>query len=124
MEEHQADYTNTFLALQADSTALSFKIYNQESFKQWVSKWRALLIEKNILISDALQFMKGNNPIFIPRNHLVEKALNDACQGNDYVLFNQLLKLVSNPYQSHKEFTEYQNPPNNGDGLYKTYCGT
>jgi len=124
MEEQKADYTNTFIALQTNNSALSFKIYNQESFKQWVSKWQALLIEKGIVINDALQIMKRNNPIFIPRNHLVEEALNNACQANDYLLFHQLLKVVSNPNQSHKEFTDYQNLPIDADSTYKTYCGT
>ena len=46
--------------------------------------------------------MKKNNPEFIPRNHLVEKALDEACELNDYTKFNQILKLTKNAYSKNE----------------------
>jgi uncharacterized protein YdiU (UPF0061 family) len=68
--------------------------------------------------------MKANNPSFIPRNHLVEKALDDACLNEDFGLFEQLLQVFADPYQSVPAFNDMQIPPANGDRHYQTHCGT
>ena len=68
--------------------------------------------------------MQQHNPAFIPRNHLVEKALDDVCQQQDTTLFNDLLKTSKTPYQEQPNYKHLQTPPPDGDKGYKTFCGT
>ena len=37
--------------------------------------------------------MNNFNPIFIPRNHLVEEAIDNLVENNDLSLFNNLLDI-------------------------------
>ena len=68
--------------------------------------------------------MNKANPSFIPRNHLVQKTLDLAVEGQ-YGELKQLLKAVSKPYND-KLGGKYINPPGEDDvdPNFKTYCGT
>jgi serine/tyrosine/threonine adenylyltransferase len=123
MEAHQADYTNTFLHLSAgleDAPAL----YRDAAFEAWQAKWKACLASQNIRHDQALGVMQSQNPCFIARNHLVEQALDEVCEARNFTLFNSLLEVLRNPYQKNTGLAFLQSPPPEGDGLYKTYCGT
>lgn len=123
MEANQADYTNTFLALQKKETELT-GIYQNDSFVQWYSKWKALLAKQGTTMEVAIDTMQKYNPAFIPRNHLVEKALDDACNVNDFTLFHQLQEVLKNPYKNNDSYSQLQTVPVGGDKEYTTYCGT
>lgn len=123
MGENNADYTNTFLEIQSDSEAKT-GIYATESFSHWLSKWKSAMAMDGKDFQTALETMKANNPTFIPRNHLVEKALDDACLNGDYMLFERLLQIFTDPYQFFPAFSDMQAPPVTGDRFYQTHCGT
>jgi uncharacterized protein YdiU (UPF0061 family) len=42
--------------------------------------------------------MRSVNPVFIPRNHLVEAALDAASRRKDFEPFEELLDAVTQPY--------------------------
>ena len=67
--------------------------------------------------------MQMNNPIYIPRNHLVESALKNATNGNKKE-FDKLLNLMSNTYNYSKKHDGFQAIPKGFDESYKTFCGT
>ena len=123
MEMEKADYTNTFIALQNGNIEQP-ELFLNASFKLWFAKWKALLHEKGISMNEAIEIMKITNPVFIPRNHVVENALDRACLDNDSTLLNTLLEVVSSPYTENKERKSLQTPPLTDDRFYKTYCGT
>ena len=64
------------------------------------------------------------NPKFIPRNHLVEEALQKASNLNDFGLFHELLNVLQNPYVQQQGDERFQEVPKNVDDGYQTYCGT
>jgi uncharacterized protein YdiU (UPF0061 family) len=69
--------------------------------------------------------MQSVNPTVIPRNHLVEDALQQAVYANDLSAFNALLAAVSQPYVASDLNDPYQQAPSASFDLsYKTYCGT
>ena len=43
--------------------------------------------------------MRAVNPAFIPRNHLVEAALHAAVERQDFAPFEELLEVLSRPYE-------------------------
>ena len=67
--------------------------------------------------------MKESNPIYIPRNHLVESALESFING-DKEEFNKLLEAMSKTYNYDVKHDNLQSVPKDFDKSYKTYCGT
>ncbi|MBT8150885.1 MAG: YdiU family protein [Gammaproteobacteria bacterium] len=67
-------------------------------FNTWLSKYRTRVSasEQGKMASVAL--MQRSNPIYIVRNHLAQEAIEQADNGI-YAPLEQLLELVSNPYQ-------------------------
>jgi uncharacterized protein YdiU (UPF0061 family) len=64
------------------------------------------------------------NPIYIPRNHLVEAALAAATDG-DLAPFEELLEVVTNPYDMRPGSVRYEQPaPSDFGAAYRTFCGT
>jgi serine/tyrosine/threonine adenylyltransferase len=118
-----ADYSNTFLVIQSDTQNWE-GIYAAEPFLTWYARLQFLWKELGIDIADAVRLMQRNNPAFIPRNHLVEQALDEVCLSRDFTLFNQMLEVAGNPYVANLSFSALQMPSDTGDRLYKTYCGT
>ena len=63
------------------------------------------------------------NPVYIPRNHKVEEAL-DAAQNNDFEPFEKLLAVLQRPFERREGLAEYEDPAPEGFGPYRTFCGT
>jgi len=122
MEEEQMDYTNTFLAL--GNPAFAAETHQcSEHFITWRNKWEKY-IEDTVGMAKAQAIMQSNNPTFIPRNHLVEAALEDMISGDDST-FKKLLQVLENPYTFDANSKAYITPPSHEfDSRFKTYCGT
>ena len=63
------------------------------------------------------------NPVYIPRNHLVEEALAAATEG-DLDPLEQLLDAVANPYHERPGLERYAAAAPKDFGAYRTFCGT
>ncbi|MBF0815453.1 YdiU family protein [Microbacterium paludicola] len=81
----------------------------------WIERWRGLGPDASAM--DAV------NPVYIPRNHLVEEALTAATDG-DLGPFERLLDAVSTPYVERAGFERYAEPAPQDFGAYRTFCGT
>lgn len=112
-----ADFTQTFRALMRHGIAL------HESFAPWLVRWRALVSKQPGGEAAALGLMAQANPVVIPRNHLVQAALDTAEQG-DMTRFHALLNACATPYDIAHEGTIYAEPAPANAGRYVTYCGT
>ena len=121
MHKNQSDYTNTFRYLINKKTPQD-KLLNDPDFIIWENEWQKR-IERSQSKEEAIKLMMQNNPIFIPRNHLVEEALSDANDGN-MKKFEKLLKVIKAPYQDHTDQFMYIHPAPKGERVYKTFCGT
>ena len=68
--------------------------------------------------------MDRHNPIYIPRNHLVEAALT-AATGGDLAPLHELLAAVTHPYDERPGLERYAEPaPAEFGEEYQTFCGT
>jgi uncharacterized protein YdiU (UPF0061 family) len=63
------------------------------------------------------------NPIYIPRNHLVEEALTAATNGELDPL-GGLLTAVTAPHDERPGLERYAAPAPDDFGAYRTFCGT
>ena len=67
--------------------------------------------------------MDRTNPVYIPRNHLVEEALAAAVEG-DPEPFSKLLAAVASPFEERPGFERYAAAAPEDFGPYRTFCGT
>lgn len=123
MQSNQADYTNTFYELSLGIIPAG-DIFLDESFKHWYEQWKIRLLSNEQPLEESFKIMSKSNPAFIPRNHLVEEALQAATLGKDYSRVMKLLEVIKDPYNFRSELAGYQQPPYTGDDTYKTFCGT
>ncbi|MFQ6389572.1 protein adenylyltransferase SelO [Priestia aryabhattai] len=121
MKTYKADYTNTFRALTFDKLGNN-ALFESEEFAQWQELWQKRLGRQKQSKAESEELMKDNNPAVIPRNHRVEAAL-DAAQKGDYSVMEDLLKVLSSPYESPDQ-SEYCTPSAPSNQPYQTYCGT
>jgi uncharacterized protein YdiU (UPF0061 family) len=81
----------------------------------WLERWRALAPDADV--------MDRVNPVYIPRNHLVEEALQAATDG-DLAPLEQLLEAVSRPFEERPGLERHAAPAPETFGSYTTFCGT
>ena len=67
--------------------------------------------------------MERVNPVYVPRNHLVEDALTAATAG-DLQPFHELLDVVQRPFDARAGGESYALPAPSGSAPHVTYCGT
>ncbi len=124
MEQLKLDYTNTFAALSSEIEPLTAPLTENPLMKKWLLRWKKRVAQNSYGFETAKKIMKNHNPIFIARNHTVEKALDEACDG-DYRTFNQLEKILKSPYSYHSGCSNSLNPPSQEfQNSYQTFCGT
>ena len=118
MTSFKADFTQTFIELNPlnrDSTISSPLNFLNE----WKVKWtNRLELEK-----DPFTVMSQTNPRFIPRNHLIEQAIQDAILGN-YKLFNDLVLASENPFKKSLDNEALYTSPGTDSLVSQTFCGT
>ena len=122
MHQKGADYTNTFLDLTNEAPPKG-ESYNSDTFKEWHARWQARVVKNTQPLESSLALMRANNPVVIPRNHIVEQALDAATNGDLHPL-NDLLAALQEPYKNGSDLKPYQCPPNPEEKVCHTFCGT
>ncbi|HEY8588406.1 MAG TPA: YdiU family protein [Naasia sp.] len=102
-------------AARGDSAPARRLFRDTAAFDQWAARWLALGPD-----ADAMDRV---NPVYIPRNHLVEEALAAAGDG-DLEPVTRLLEAVTAPFDERDGFERYAERAPEDFGLYTTYCGT
>lgn len=120
MEKHQADFTLTFRALTLGETQNSF--FQQEDVRAWLTKWNHHTSFQTVEQRTAR--MKQVNPALIPRNHLVQQALDEAEQKGSMEKVISLLQILENPYTYTEQQVQLEQLPPHDGGPFVTYCGT
>ena len=67
------------------------------AFDAWAARWRAALAADDRPPEAVAAAMDRVNPVYIPRNHLVEDALA-AATGGDLEPFRRLLDVLARPF--------------------------
>ncbi len=118
MQEEGLDYTNTFAALTRGEPLDS-------ALDTWQEKWQERMRNKGIDADAANERMKKNNPVLIPRNHVVERVLARGSRG-DLTEFHAFLVRLQHPFDYATPVdAEYTQPMPEGQRAgYRTYCGT
>ena len=118
MQNKGPDFTNTFCNLMNYNHA-NDEVFSDDDFVTWKKNWQERVNNK-----EYLKTMANTNPVLIPRNYLVEEALNEAETKGNLNEFNDLNKAISLPYQIEKVNIKYLTTPSKTNIPYKTFCGT
>lgn len=121
MQNHHADYTNTFCYLM-NLKIENDQIFNNKDFINWFNQWEKRVKKNNIPKEKYLKLMRSHNPLVIPRNHKVEEALKAASEDNLDIM-NKLLIILKKPYDYQNDIIHYQSPSPLSE-KYQTFCGT
>lgn len=121
MTEQHVDYTTCLRSLSSTlrGSDLTRSLFDDPTtFDAWAARWRASVT------LDAADAMDRLNPIYIPRNHLVEEALTAATSG-DQEPFDRLLAAVTSPFVERAGNELFATPaPSSFSTGYQTFCGT
>jgi uncharacterized protein YdiU (UPF0061 family) len=113
------DWTSGFRALgdaaRGDAEPVRGQFLDLAAIDDWLARWRALDPDPVLL--------ERTNPVYIPRNHLVEEAL-DAATAGDLDPVERLVDVVQHPFQTRQGLERYAVPAPEDFGRYTTYCGT
>ncbi len=130
MAENQADFTLTFRRLceaaadpGADEPVRSLFV-DPTAFDGWALRWRERLAPEARDPSATAAAMRAANPAFIPRNHRVEEMIEAAVERSDFAPFENLLRVLSRPYDDQPAEARYAEAPEGGGAGYRTFCGT
>ncbi len=119
MQQHRVDHTGFFRSLidaaRGDVGPARALWPDAGSADGWLQRWRAQ-------DPDPVQ-LAAVNPVYIPRNHLVEEALDAATDG-DLAPLGGLLDAVTHPFDERPDRHRYAAAAPPGFGDYQTFCGT
>jgi uncharacterized protein YdiU (UPF0061 family) len=130
MAVQKADFTLTFRVLgqavmeEKGVRALDALVKNPEAFEPWLLRWRQRLSREPQSPTLKRDRMNKINPVYIPRNHQVEDALDAAVNNQDFDPFNKLLRVLENPFSEKQGYSSYAAPPEPQERMYQTFCGT
>jgi uncharacterized protein YdiU (UPF0061 family) len=130
MAANHADFTLTFRRLcdaaanpEADATT-RLLFTDPTAFDSWATAWHQRLKKESASEQELAAAMRKTNPTFIPRNHIVEAALDAAIERQDLQPFEELLNVVSRPYDDRPEMDRYVTPARPDQCVLQTFCGT
>ncbi|QIK76639.1 protein adenylyltransferase SelO [Nocardioides piscis] len=119
LQRSRVDHTTAFRALRpaaaGDAEPLRRLFLDLAEVDGWLARWRP--------VGPDAERMALANPVYIPRNHLVEEALAAATAG-DLGPLQRLLEAVSAPYDERPGLELYAAPAPDDFVDYQTFCGT
>ena len=127
LETHSVDFTSFFRALamllRGDGAMLESLLPSSDAMAPWIALWWDRIAHDAAGPIEHAAAMDAVNPLYIPRNHLVEEVL-EAAEAGDLAPWLQLLGVVRNPYEVRPGLERFTLPAPADAGPYKTFCGT
>jgi uncharacterized protein YdiU (UPF0061 family) len=88
-----------------------------EDVAAWLAAWRARAGE------GARVRVMAKNPVYVARNHLVERAIVAGVKG-DFSVFEQLNEVLGRPFEEQAGAEDFARPAAEGEKVLRTFCGT
>jgi len=118
LQSEGLDYTMSFRQLGARICS-----DGPPEFGEFELKWQRRIENQPKTLTEIQALMNSVNPLYIARNHQVEKAIQSAIAG-DLSTFEELLEVLKNPFQEQHEYARYATPPAPEQRVTQTFCGT
>jgi len=129
MAKNQADFTLAFrrlgdAALGPEHDEVRQLFADPTAYDDWAARWRQRLAGEPQDSAARRTAMRSVNPAFIPRNHRVEAVIEAAVNRDDFAPFEELLTVLSKPYDDQPALAAYAEPPEPHERVLQTFCGT
>ncbi|NNL07010.1 MAG: YdiU family protein [Gammaproteobacteria bacterium] len=130
MADSRVDFTLTFYQLSmldreaTDDAAMLALFGHAKPLGQWLDLWRRRLSLEGSDDEARKAMMREVNPVYIPRNHLIEAAIRAAEDHGDFSVFHELHKVLQQPCQLQPGREAYMQPPQPHEVVQQTFCGT
>jgi uncharacterized protein YdiU (UPF0061 family) len=130
MANNGADFTVTFRRLSdaAGDPAAVERVRelfaDHPAFDDWAARWTERLALDPQTAAERRSNMRSVNPLYIPRNHLVEEVIAAAVEESDLAPFRRLLEVLGSPYEEQPSAERYATPPRPEEVVHQTFCGT
>jgi uncharacterized protein YdiU (UPF0061 family) len=143
MQANQADFTLTFRHLATEvrngaadpvgaadpsaaaEGAVRGLFAEPAAYDAWARQWHARLSRDAPLPAAArAAAMARVNPVYIPRNHWIERAIVAATSAGDFGIFRDLLAVLAHPYEAQPGREEFERPSPPEERVTRTFCGT
>lgn len=115
LETNSLDFTLSFRELKNFLEGKEHNLTVTKELEEFQNSW-------NECESDT-SYLDQVNPLYIPRNHMVEKAIQAVNKGDDE-LFHTMVEVLKNPYTKQDEFHYFAQAPLASERVTKTFCGT
>jgi len=128
MAENKTDFTLFFRRLtqvaNGGNSEEFLKLFETaDNGQKWLDDWSEIFNKDTASNSQRVKGMQEINPIYIPRNHRVEQAIQ-AGMNDDFSLFHELAQVLSKPFEHQPGFESYELPPLASEEVRRTFCGT
>jgi uncharacterized protein YdiU (UPF0061 family) len=129
MDQHRLDFTLTFrrladLADEQTPAPVGDLFELPDALVPWLARWRDRAARETTTPAERQAGMYRANPVFIPRNHLVEEAIEAATREDDLAPFRQLAAVLQAPFDYRPEHRRFAEPPRPEQEVRQTFCGT
>jgi len=128
--KQNVDFTLSFRYLSDDfsiekKSGRFFSLFKDHSeIKDWLKYWIKRIGKEKNYFKRTKENMRKVNPIYIPRNHLVEKVIEQATEKKDFSLLNKFLIAIKDPYTEREINKTFAIPPTDEEVVRHTFCGT
>ena len=127
MMDNEADYTITFRNLSKvlfeDSDAFFNQFAEKKEINAWLNHWEQALKKEHKDLSNLTENLDRINPVYIPRNHQVQFAI-DLAYENDFSKMLEMIEVFKNPFKEVSEYVSYSQAPLEKEKIRRTFCGT
>ncbi|MGM0913357.1 MAG: protein adenylyltransferase SelO [Pseudomonadota bacterium] len=124
----RADFTLAFRrlseALEADAPVLLELFEDSQALCEWLPRWRERLGAEEASPAQVATRMNALNPLYIPRNHQVERAIAAAAEHDDFGPFEALREVLAEPFTEQPGREAYAEPAPAAERVLRTFCGT
>lgn len=125
MTTNRADFTLTFRRLsEGDGSFARTQFADPSAFDAWAARWRDRLQSEVSSQDERNAAMQRVNPIYIPRNHLVQQIIDAAVLRQDFAPFEQLLEVLATPFEERSGLERFAIAALPEQRVTQTFCGT
>ena len=128
METGRVDFTGAFRALadvvRGQEVGFAALFGGPGAIDGWLDDYRRRLAQEGGDAAARAAAMDRVNPVYIPRNHLVEAAIRAAVETGDLAPFRRLFTVLSAPFTDQPGAEECARPSPGHDREFRTFCGT
>lgn len=125
LAQSATDFTLAFRDLSTSNQLYLYEQINTETLQSWLTRWQArIAAESQHYATNPVAIMAAANPVLIPRNHLIQRVIDEVTTTGELTLFNQLQRLWQKPFADTAESKPYQQAATPQERVCQTFCGT